>query len=122
MRLSRLFTALAAAFSASAFAVAPPGAQGPRQDDSVQTPQSSTMSPSGDEAESSASSSEREGNAWLSSSPNESWQSSAQREAEPAQESDRTAMRGEPPLPAEGDASPAPLLVPERMPSTGEQS
>src|SRR5947207_14335823 len=46
MRLSRLLIAVAAAFSASAFAVGPPGSPGPRQDDDTQLPQAWTNSPS----------------------------------------------------------------------------
>ena len=116
MKLSRLVVVIATAFSASAFAVAPPDAQSPLQSDGAQTPQSSAMVPSTQEER------EREGNAWTSSTPSDAWQSSAQRESESAQEPERTAMRGDPPLPAEVDTTPAPILVPERMPATGEQS
>ena len=115
MRLSRLrIAAIAAAFSANAFAVSPPGAHG-SQDDGSHASQSSSTTPSTEERE-------REANAWLSSTPSNAWQSSARRESESAQEPERTAMRGDPPLPAEVDTTPAPVLVPERMPAIGEQS
>ena len=112
MKLSRLFIAVAAAFSASAFAVAPPGAQGPRQDDSPQASQSSTVA---------GSTREREENARPGSSPDDPSQSSAPSESQ-IQEPERTAMYGEPPLPSGAHASPAPQPVPERMPPLGEQS
>ena len=104
MRLSLI--AMAAAFSASAFAVMPPELRGPQQDESV-SPQA-VIPPS----------SEREDNAWLSTSPNDAWQSSSQGEAERSQQSEETAMTSEEPA----SAGSTPQQVPERMPSVGEQS
>ena len=74
MRLSRLLIAVAAAFSASAFAMLPPEPR-PAQDESM-PPQSSMPPSSAEENE------RREENAWLSTRPNDAWQSSAQRESD----------------------------------------
>ena len=116
MRLSRLLIAVAAAFSASAFAVAPPGF-GPQQG-----PQPSPNTEERDQQGTGASSGEGEGNAWLSSTPSDAWQASAQIESQSTKEPERSAMYGEPPLPSDADKSSAPQLVPERMPAIGEQS
>ena len=118
MRLSRLLIAMAAAFSASAFAVAPPGF-GPQAIDGSQP--STNTEKRGDASQPGMHSGEREGNAWLSSTPSDAWQASAQRESDTAQEPDRTAMRnGMQPLPT--DPSTVPQQVPERTPAIGEQS
>ena len=118
MRLSHMLIAMAAAFSASAYAVAPPGF-GPQPGEGSQ-PSTSTQERD-DASQPRMNSSAREENAWLSSSPSDAWQASAQRESESTQEPDRTAMRGErQPLP--GDSSPVPQQVPERTPAIGEQS
>lgn len=115
MRTSRLLIAMAAAFSTSAFAVAPPGF-GPQPNEGSQP---STNTERRDNAsQSGMNPSDREGNAWLSSTPSDAWQASAQRESETAQESDRTAMRNDlQPL-----QTPVPQQVPERTPAIGEQS
>ena len=118
MRLSRLLVAAAAAFSASALAVAPPGF-GPQQ--------GSQPSPNAEERNQQgmrpgASSSEREGNAWLSSTLSDAWQASAQSESRSTKEPERSATYGEPPLPSGADKASAPQLVPERRPAIGEQS
>ena len=121
MRLSRLVIAIAAAFSTSAFAVAPPGF-GPQPDEGAHGSQPSTNTEKRDSAsQQGANSSEREGNAWLSSTPSDAWQASAQSESQNAKDPERTAMRnGVPPL--QTDPTVAPQLVPERTPSIGEQS
>ena len=118
MRLSHLLIAMAAAFSASAFAVAPPGF-GPQPSEGSQP---STNTEERDNAsQRGINSSEREGNAWFSSTPSDAWQAGAQRESEGTQEPDRTVMRGEKqPLP--GDSPSVPQQVPERTPAIGEQS
>src|SRR5947207_347129 len=133
MRLSRLLIAVAAAFSASAFAVGPPGSQGPRQDDDTQLPQAWTNSPSTEDrceqgttasAEGSqpgASVSERDENASLNTRPNDAWQSSAQSESDGSQEPDQTAMRRDA-LPSDADRTETPPVVRERRPAFGEQS
>lgn len=104
MRLSLI--AVAAAFSASAFAVMPPELRGPQQAESL-SPQAAIPSPS-----------EREDNAWLSTSPSDAWQSSSQGDSEGSQQSEQTAMTSEEPA---SEAS-IPQPVPERVPSVGEQS
>ena len=116
MRVSRLLIAMAAAFSASAYAVAPPGS-GPQPSEGSQP---STSTEERDNASQPSTNSDRERNAWLSSNPSDAWQASAQRESESTQEPDRTAMRREKqPLPSD---SSVPQQVPERTPAIGEQS
>ena len=119
MRPSRLLSAMAAAFSASAFAVAPPGF-GPQPNAGSQP--STNTERRDNAAQSGMNSSDREDNAWLSSTPSDAWQASAQRESETAQESDRTAMRNDDLQPLQTGPSPVPQQVPERTPAIGEQS
>ena len=109
MRLSRLLIAVAATFSASAFAVMPPETRGPQQDESM-SPQAAMPSQS-----------EREDNAWLSTTPSDAWQSSSQSESERSQQSGQAAMTSEEPE-SDADRSSIPQQVPERVPSVGEQS
>jgi hypothetical protein len=78
MRLSRSLFAVAAAFSASAFAVLPPESKSPLQNESMSMPPSSTEDRD-----------EREDNAWLSTRPNDAWQSSAQSESDQSQSSEQ---------------------------------
>lgn len=127
MRPSRLFVVVAALFSASAFAVGPPGSQGPRQDQGMSS-QSSTDSQSRSNAESSmqttpsaealsdtavSPSQERiaqaPDNAWLNASPSNAWQSSAQ-------QSEPQGM-----TPSEASTAPAPKSVRENTPSPDKQ-
>jgi hypothetical protein len=119
MRLSRLLIAVAAAFSASAFAMLPPESKGPLQDETASAP-GSMPSSSAEERD------QREENAWLSTRPSEAWQSSAQNESEKSQdesekshEPGQTAMRSDE-NPADADSSIP--KVRERRYSTGEQS
>src|SRR5688572_22012184 len=81
MRLSRLLIAVAAAFSASAFAMLPPEPR-PAQDESM-SPQGSMPPSSAEERD------PREENAWLSARPNVAWQSSAQSESDPSQSTEQ---------------------------------
>jgi len=114
MNLSRLLIAITAAFSASAFAVAPPGF-GPQPNDGSQP---STNTDARNDAQPGMNSSDREGNAWLSSTASDAWRTSAQRESETS-EPDRTAMRDSmQPM----EPSTVPQQVPERTPAIGEQS
>lgn len=121
MRPSRLFVVIAALFSASAFAVGPPGSQGPRQDQGMSS-QSSVDSqpiqpgPSAEALSDTAVSPRQEriaqapDNAWLNTSPGNAWQSSAQR-------SEPQGM-----TPSEPSATPAPKSDREGTPSPEEQS
>jgi hypothetical protein len=82
MRLSRLLIAVAAAFSASAFAMLPPESKGPLQDETASAP-GSLPSSSAEERD------RREENAWLSTRPNSAWQSSAQNESDQSQSTEQ---------------------------------
>jgi hypothetical protein len=121
MRPSRLFVVIAVLFSASAFAVGPPGSQGPRQ-----SPESSMQSsPRAEALPDTAVSPSQEriaqapDNAWLNASPSNAWQSSAQRsEPQGMAPSDASTPGDSQSVPS----TPAPKSDRENTPSPGEQS
>ena len=146
MRLSRLLIGVAVAFSASAFAVGPPGSQGPRADESMQPqaiqPQQAPSAEERDQQQGAATrtdqsqAAEREAtDSWMNARSNGVWQSSAQGEASMPRESDRAqgSERTDSPSDSQSRASTpgdaqsvpsneAPKSVRENTPSPEEQS